>query len=174
MNLLLDLLEAILGILDLFKRPPVNTPDPPPSPDDDEFSPIELGLLAEHNVSRASAGVPKLALNKNLMQAARLHALWMRQNNTTSHTGRGGSSVGQRVTGAGYNWARVGENIAKGYTGLNEVMGAWMNSRGHKLNILNSSYTEAGFGVVGEGSNTYYCAVFATPSRIPMRFNRRK
>jgi len=88
-------------------------------------------------------------LNSQLNQAATNHANDMTTNNFFSHTGSDGSNVGTRVTRTGYNWSTVGENIASGYRSAQEVHDGWMNSSGHRANILNSNYTQIGIARSG-------------------------
>jgi uncharacterized protein YkwD len=69
-----------------------------------------------------------------------------------SHTGPDGSTMTSRVEAAGYEWSTLGENIARGQSDAASVMESWMNSPGHRANILNCSFTELGVGVhFGDG-----------------------
>lgn len=88
--------------------------------------------------------------------AALAHAQYLQQNNQFSHTGSGGSSVGDRLTATGYVWQTVGENIAAGYTDLATVLQGWLDSPGHCVNLMNGSFTDLGVALVnGTSSNTY-------------------
>lgn len=78
---------------------------------------------------RFSAAVRKLSWNCRLQQTAIDHAMDMASQNFFSHTGSDGSSVGERATRAGYNWAYVGENIAGGQRSVAEVMTGWSQPR---------------------------------------------
>lgn len=64
-----------------------------------------------------------------------------------SHTGPDGSTMTSRVEAAGYSWSNLGENIARGQADPDAVMNAWMNSPGHRANILNCAFKEIGIGV---------------------------
>ncbi len=89
-------------------------------------------------------------------QAALAQAQYLQQNNLFSHTGAGGSNVGDRLTATGYVWQTVGENIAAGYTDLAAVMQGWLESPGHCVNLMNASFTDLGVAMVnGTSSNTY-------------------
>jgi uncharacterized protein YkwD len=89
-------------------------------------------------------------------QAALSHAQYLQQNNLFSHTGTGGSNVGDRLTATGYVWQTVGENIAAGYTDLATVVQGWLDSPGHCVNLMNASFTDLGVALVnGTSSNTY-------------------
>lgn len=97
-------------------------------------------------------------LHPLLCQAAQKHAVWMAENNHLSHTGKGGSSHGQRIAATGYQAGATAENIARGYSSPESVFRGWMNSRGHRRNI------ERGYNHLGLGeSDNYWCAVFADP-----------
>jgi uncharacterized protein YkwD len=119
-------------------------------------------VLALVNEERAAEGLAPLQRNAELDAAAAGHAADMRANGFFSHTGSDGSNVGQRASQAGYDWSRVGENIAWGYPTAAAVMDGWMNSEGHRANILNAGYTEIGLAVDGEGS-PLWVQVFAAP-----------
>jgi uncharacterized protein YkwD len=77
-----------------------------------------------------------------------------------SHTGSDGSSPGDRITRAGYTWSAYGENVAYGYATPEQVMNGWMNSPGHRANILNCSFKEIGVGLAQPGS--YWTQDFGT------------
>lgn len=121
-------------------------------------------LLELTNQQRASNGVAALRLSAQLGRAAQSHAEDMANRNFFSHTGSNGSRMSDRVNQAGYAWQAVGENI---YMGTNatprQAVTGWMNSTGHRQNILNSNYTEIGFGVANRGRDVYYVQVFGRP-----------
>ena len=91
-----------------------------------------------------------VAWNGQLESAAAAHAADMYKNDYFSHTGLDGSSPGDRIRNAGYNWTSYGENIAKGYTTEQAVMDAWIKSEEHCINIMNPLFTE--FGAAKAGS----------------------
>ena len=105
------------------------------------------------------AAVGALVLNDRLTAAALAHATDMRDKNYFDHTGLDGSTPGTRVTAAGYAWSTVGENIANGQTSVTQVMNGWMDSDGHRRNIMLANYTEVGFARVGN----YWVQVFGRP-----------
>ncbi|MYV39375.1 CAP domain-containing protein [Streptomyces sp. SID1328] len=112
------------------------------------------------NAERAKAGCSPVALNSTLTKAAQDHSADMAAHNTMSHTGSDGSDPGSRITAAGYQWSAYGENVAYGYSTPEEVMAGWMNSPGHRENILNCSYKEIGVGLAQPGS--YWTQDFGT------------
>lgn len=117
-------------------------------------------VLAITNQERAKAGCGALTRNAQLDSAAQQHSDYQAQTQTMSHTGRGGTDPGQRITAAGYQWSTYGENVAYGFTTAQDVMTAWMNSPGHRANILNCNFKEIGLGL-GQ-PNYYWTQDFAT------------
>ena len=122
------------------------------------------------NIERTKAGLQPLTLDLQLVDAAQDHSGDMAQDDFFSHTGADGSNVGSRVKDTGYQYSTVGENIAAGQTSAAEVVEGWMNSPGHRANILNANFTEIGIGYEylenDTGSvnyNHYWTQVFGTP-----------
>lgn len=122
------------------------------------------------NIERAKEGLKPLTLNSQLVDAAQDHSSDMAQDDFFSHTGADGSDVGSRVQDSGYQYSAAGENIAAGQTTAEEVVEGWMNSPGHRANILNPNFTEIGIGYEylenDTGSvnyNHYWTQVFGTP-----------
>ena len=113
------------------------------------------------NDVRVSYGVGTVTFNANLTLAAQTHANDMLAQNYFSHTSLDGSSPGDRITAAGYDWQTYGENIAWGQTSQAEVMTAWTNSPGHHANDISPNFDEFGLGVAGSGSNTHWVLVLA-------------
>lgn len=108
----------------------------------------ERKILTLTNRKRAAHDCKPLTLQKNLRKAARKHSDKMAAANTLSHQLPGEPSLGTRITRAGYtNWRAVAENVAYGYPSPASMMKAWMNSPGHRKNILNCSYRHLGVGV---------------------------
>ncbi len=107
------------------------------------------------NGERADRGLAILRLNDRLQRAALGHGNDMVDHRYFAHQGRDGSQPAQRIRAAGYlsgagQW-RIGENLAWGTGELatpKAIMAAWMNSAGHRANILQPAYREIGFGVL--------------------------
>ncbi|MGJ5752466.1 uncharacterized protein YkwD [Streptomyces puniciscabiei] len=112
------------------------------------------------NAERAKVGCHPLTVNPALTKAAQAHSADMAAHQNMSHTGSDGSSPGDRITRAGYSWSAYGENVAYGYATPEQVMNGWMNSPGHRANILNCSYKEIGVGLAQPGS--YWTQDFGT------------
>ncbi|QNP66151.1 CAP domain-containing protein [Streptomyces genisteinicus] len=112
----------------------------------------EAQVLALVNKERAAAGCGPVTANARLTQAADDYSDVMAASGVMSHTGPDGSTMTSRVEAAGYAWSTLGENIARGQADAEAVMDAWMNSPGHRANILNCSFDELGVGVhMGDG-----------------------
>ncbi|OKK15990.1 hypothetical protein AMK16_24910 [Streptomyces sp. CB00455] len=108
-------------------------------------------VLALVNQERAAVGCPALTVNAKLTKAAQDHSADMAAHGNMSHVGSDGSDPGGRITRAGYAWRTYGENVAYGYSTAAKVMEGWMNSPGHKRNILDCSYKEIGIGLAEPG-----------------------
>ncbi|KAG2889079.1 hypothetical protein PC117_g24770, partial [Phytophthora cactorum] len=111
-------------------------------------------MLASVNAQRAAQGLPALCMNAKLMAASMRHSTDMAVNNFMSHTGSDGSTMSMRVTAAGYKWTRVAENVAAGQSSVAAVMTSWMNSPGHRANIL-GDYTMFGTAYAYNIGSTY-------------------
>ncbi|GLU46355.1 hypothetical protein Nans01_07060 [Nocardiopsis ansamitocini] len=97
------------------------------------------------NSERSNAGCSAVRVDNRLVSAAQLHSEDMDRHDYMSHTGRNGSSPGDRASAQGYDsWS--GENVAKGQRSAEQVMDAWMNSPGHRANILNCDNKALGVG----------------------------
>jgi hypothetical protein len=107
------------------------------------------------NQERANENLPSLSIDIRLMEAARRHNNDMATHDFFSHTGSDGSSPFDRIADAGYSFRSAGENIAGGYRTAAAAVQAWMNSSGHRANILNSSYQHIGVGYTYNSSSSY-------------------
>ena len=107
------------------------------------LSKTESAVIARTNAARARSGLPPLAADEQLMNGARNHARWMARNRNLSH-------------GTG-----VAENIAMGQTSASEATSSWMQSSGHRANILDSGHTRIGVAVAHSADGTaYWCQQF--------------
>ncbi|MFD3700460.1 CAP domain-containing protein [Streptomyces sp. NPDC058646] len=122
----------------------------------------ESAVLALVNKERAAAGCDPLTANAKLNAAARAYSDTMARSGVMSHTGPDGSTMTSRVEAAGYQWSRLGENIARGQADADAVMKAWMNSSGHKANILNCAFREIGIGVHKGDGGPWWTQNFGT------------
>ncbi|PZF88686.1 CAP domain-containing protein, partial [Micromonospora deserti] len=114
------------------------------------------------NAERAKAGCGALSIDDKLMTAAQRHSQDQADHQDMSHTGSDGSDAGDRLDRVGYSWRTYGENVAWNQKTPAAVMDAWMNSPGHRANILNCAFTEIGVGVASS-NGPYWTQVFAAP-----------
>lgn len=121
----------------------------------------EKAMLDLHNKQRATKGLGSLCVHPALQRAAEAHSKDMIDNDYFSHTSQDGTTAFQRMKREGYNYRTAGENIAFGSGSLGapaNIFKNWMNSDGHRRNIMNKSYREIGIGAVtgtyGSYSNT--------------------
>ena len=115
------------------------------------------------NRERQAKGLRALKVNRQLTAAALAHARNMARQEQMNHE-LDGRNPSDRVNDTGYRWRAYGENIAYGYPGPKDVVGAWMDSTGHRENILNETFTEIGVAVAYSSKGVpYYCQVFGRP-----------
>ena len=112
-------------------------------------------VLALANVERSKAGCEPLALDSKLNSAAQAHSVDMATNNFFTHESQDGRTPFDRIKAAGYSFSAAAENIAAGSTTAAGAMNQWMNSPGHKANILNCTYVDLGVGYA-KGVNADY------------------
>lgn len=125
-------------------------PSPPAAP-----APAVQALVKAINAERTSRGLSALTLNDQLSAASQAHSDDMARNNFFSHTGSDGSDAATRIKRTGYVARAWGENIAAGYTDAAAVVAGWMQSEGHRRNILNPDFREIGVGVSTNPQSTY-------------------
>lgn len=117
--------------------------------------------LAAVNAQRAAFRLPPLTLDSRLTQAALAHARDLVRMGRLDHRGSDGSNVGHRASRAGYRWSTVAENLARARTSSpRTVVRMWMNSPGHRANLLNRRCTQAGVAHVRD----MWVLVLARPS----------
>ncbi|MGW2425271.1 sigma-70 family RNA polymerase sigma factor [Streptomyces sp. NPDC001709] len=121
---------------------PAHTTQPQPDP-----SGVVGQVVALVNKERSAAGCGPLTEDPQLQKAAQGHSDDMAARHFFDHTNPDGADPGQRITAAGYRWSTYGENIAQGQQTAAAVMESWMNSPGHRANILNCSFKDIGVGV---------------------------
>jgi uncharacterized protein YkwD len=124
---------------------------------------MEQQVLALTNAQRIAAGCPALVWNDTLAGVARGHSADMATNSYFDHNNQAGLTPAQRVLAAGYSYTLTAENIAAGQPTAQDVMTSWMNSAGHKANIVNCDLHEPGVGFATGGSyGTYWTQDFGT------------
>ncbi len=151
--------------------PPSPTPTPVPQPTAEPPTDYEQQVIELTNRERVANGCASLRAESHLMAAAEAHSRDMAEHDFFSHTGSDGSSPWVRMARAGYgSYRAAAENIAAGYPSPEAVVAGWMNSPGHRANILNCNLEEIGVGYVFQNPDTgntnyghYWTQDFATP-----------
>lgn len=166
--------DDLTGLLETpVEAPPETAPDnsdsdpaepdaPPPSgpTGGSGDSSAEGEVLALVNSERAAAGCGAVSADSGLTALARAHSADMRDRNFFSHTDPSGQDPWDRAAAAGVG-NLAAENIAAGQSSAAAVMQAWMDSPGHRANILNCELGTLGVGVAyGGGSGTYWTQNF--------------
>ena len=104
-------------------------------------------IAAGVNANRRAQGQAPLAYNRRLSEAAMKHACDMAVNGFFGHQGTDGSNIQRRVRSAGYRDCVVAENLAWGYPSSQQIISGWMNSSGHRYNMLHPRVAEMGIGI---------------------------
>ncbi|QCR32408.1 CAP domain-containing protein [Lysinibacillus sp. SGAir0095] len=118
----------------------------------DAASAFETKVVELTNAERAKNGLAPLEIYNPLMEVAGAKSQDMATNNYFSHTSPTYGSPFDQIKSAGITYRAAGENIAQGQRTPEEVVQAWMNSEGHRANILNASFTHIGVGYVENGN----------------------
>lgn len=111
------------------------------------------------NSARSKNGYAALIEDGALSEAAAVRAREIAR--SFSHTRPSGASFSSALSESGVSYLRAGENIASGQKSASEVVNAWMNSPGHRANILNSSYSRIGSASVNIDGTLYWVQLFA-------------
>ena len=117
---------------------------------------IEKQIATMANTERAKAGLAPLRLNWQLSRVARYKSQDMIDKNYFSHQSPTYGSPFDMMKNFGIKYMAAGENIAYGQRTATEVMTGWMNSSGHRANILSKNYSEIGVGLAKKSDGTCY------------------
>lgn len=149
------------------QKPAVTQPAPAPTPAPAEstntaVSSYEQKVVELVNVERTKAGLPALKLDTAMSDVARMKSKDMATNNYFAHQSPTYGSAGDMLTKFGINWSAWGENIASGQRTPEAVVTAWMNSSGHRANIMSTNFSRIGVGYVTNANGTpYWTQMFA-------------
>lgn len=135
-----------------------------------------MAVLDMINAERVAQGCQPLRLDSRLTRAAERQSRTMARDHVFSHNDPDGSTPGARVQAEGYAYQMVGENITANSDDPRDAVATWMNSPGHRANILTCAYRETGIAVVDEeddapvsgvpyGYRAFWTQVFAMPVR---------
>lgn len=145
--------EPVLPDVPEFEKPEEDTPEIE-VPD----SNLAMQVLSLVNSERAKYGLDAVTYDTLLSSAANIRAVEIKS--LFSHTRPDGRSCFTALDEVGYSYRKAGENIAYGQRSAEEVMNAWMNSEGHRANIL-GDYDYIGIGVYEKGGVIYWAQFFA-------------
>lgn len=136
----------------------------PPTPS--SYSAAESRIFDLINAQRRHQGLRPLVFNPQLDRMAKIQAQNMARFKKMAHTIPDASlpTLGDRARYVGYVYGRISENVALDYPSAETVVEGWMNSRGHRGNILDREVVETGIGIArSAGGGVYYCQVFGRP-----------
>ncbi|KEZ47683.1 hypothetical protein GS18_0218650 [Metabacillus indicus] len=125
-------------------------------PSGSAYQSMESEVVTLVNKERAKYGLKPLAANWEVARVARYKSEDMRDKNYFSHTSPTYGSPFDMMKSFGIQYSYAGENIAAGQSTAQSVVTAWMNSEGHRKNILSSNFKEIGVGYAKGGSYGHY------------------
>ena len=141
---------------------PLVADDKPKEKEKFTLSKEEQQVLDLTNKERKDAGLKALTANEKLFKAARAHSENMAKKDELNHT-LDGKGPSERLADSGYGFRSLGENCAAGQRTPAEAITSWMNSEGHKANLL-SEHAEIGIGIAATADGKkYWTQVFANP-----------
>jgi uncharacterized protein YkwD len=150
------------GLAGLARDFGVDVTDDRPAPPDDHGALAEV--VTRTNAERARHGLRPLTVEARLARAAQAHSVDMVRRAFFAHENPDGKQVWDRAVAAGYPYRKVAENIAAGQRTPEEVVLGWLNSPGHRANILDGELTQIGVGCAEGGTyGVYWTQVFGTP-----------
>ena len=146
---------------------PVDTPSTSqPLAQSSSTAKMEKMVQQRINEIRQQKGLNSLQNNEKLAQVARNYSRQMAQDNFFSHTGSDNSTLRDRVRSGGISYRVVGENLFKSINASEPVplaIEGWMNSPGHRENILRPAFTQTGIGIWRQGNTYYMTQLFMQP-----------
>ncbi|GLZ78102.1 hypothetical protein Afil01_29090 [Actinorhabdospora filicis] len=146
-------------------EPPKNEPGPGTGdPAQGKAAELAAKVAELTNAERAKNGCDPLRVNAKATKAAQYHANDMAERDYFAHDSPEGRSAGDRLDAAGYAWRGWGENIFKGPRTAEDAVRGWMDSPGHRANILNCDFKEIGVGVTLSDNGPFWVQVFGTPA----------
>ena len=125
---------------------------------DSKVTSYEQEVIRLVNEIRVQNGLNALTYDWELSRVARYKSQDMKDNNYFAHNSPVYGTPFQMIKNFGLTYRSAGENIAKGYSSPQAVVNGWMNSSGHRANILNANYTHIGVGYVASGN--YWTQMF--------------
>ena len=127
-------------------------PETPAAPEAPEIgSDYEQQVVTLVNQERAAYGLPALGTNAQLADGAKLKSQYLHDNRYFDHNSPTYGTPFEMMRALGITYSYAGENIAMGYSTPEAVVRAWMQSPGHRANILSANFTSIGVGYVADG-----------------------
>jgi uncharacterized protein YkwD len=133
-----------------------------------DVAPVEQELIDLINTERQHIGRLPLAADARLMEAAAAHSIDMAGSGSFSHQGSGSSGPEERVQDEGYRWRYIAENIGCGQDTPQRIVASWMQSSGHRDNLLSEQARDIGVGLATRHDSDcqiFWTAVFADEQR---------
>jgi uncharacterized protein YkwD len=121
----------------------------------------EQEMIGRHNDARAAQGLGALTANAQLSEIAQNQANYMADIGKFQHTDASDGTVQDRATAVGYAWTTIGENVGFDMEAQN-LFDGWMESSGHRANILDADFEEIGVGRATRGLYQYWCVDFGS------------
>jgi uncharacterized protein YkwD len=122
----------------------------------DDAARMADATLTAINAERTQRGMAPLSPDPRLTKAALAHACDSAARNRMDHEGSDGSDLGDRVERQGYDFRAIAENVAAGYPSPAAVVQGWMNSSGHRRNILTRNADDVGLGIATARDGTLH------------------
>ncbi|MCK9330549.1 MAG: SafA/ExsA family spore coat assembly protein [Candidatus Cloacimonetes bacterium] len=134
----------------------INIPSTPTTPTSNNLRALETEVVRLVNAERSKAGQPALTENTELSNVARTKSEDFVNNNYFSHNSPTYGSPFEMLESFGISFTAAAENIASGQRTASEVMNSWMNSSGHRANILSPTYNQIGVGIARDNNGSLY------------------
>jgi uncharacterized protein YkwD len=147
-------ITAALGLFSIGGALPQCAAAPPPAVV--QVASVQQSVVDAVNAHRANAGRRPVVVDARLTAAAQGHSDHMARERILTHVGAGWTDGGMRISKAGYRWRAWAENVAVGQATAADVMSAWMNSSGHRANILNGQVVHIGIAATKASNGVVY------------------
>lgn len=141
-------------------QPDIKPNNPIPDINTGTKSSIEMEVVELVNIERQKSGLAPLTHSNELSRVAKAKSQDMANNNYFSHNSPTYGDPFAMMRSFGIQYKTAGENIAKGYSSAQSVVRGWMNSSGHRENILNPSFGKIGVGYINANGSTYWTQMF--------------
>jgi uncharacterized protein YkwD len=152
---------AAIGLFTLSSAAPQCAPPPAVV----QVTSVQDSVVAGVNRHRAQAGRGPVTVDSRLTVAAQGHSDHLARERLMTHVGAGWTNGGQRITSAGYSWTVWAENVAAGQSTPDEVVNAWMNSGGHRANILHNAVVHIGVAAAKDANGRTYWTMLVSAGR---------